>query len=96
MKKLVFTRQMGFSRAEFDRILPSALDQRPFDANGNMITVALDGGTMMMVVSEQKARKIASLSLPFLDIEFTFERLSEAQVDTIMRYFELRYQRGGG
>lgn len=87
---------MGFSRDEFDRILPSALDFRPFAVEGNVVTVRIDSGTMKMVLSEQKARKIASLSLPYLDIGFSFEHLPETQVEEIMRFFELRYQRGGG
>ena len=87
---------MGFSRDEFDRILPSALDNRPFVVESNVVTVQIGGGTMKMVISEQKARKIASLSLPYLDIGFSFEQLSEVDVEEIMRFFELRYQRGGG
>lgn len=87
---------MGFTRQEFDRILPSALDDRDFEVKGNVVSSNVDGGCMILTISEQKSRKIASLSLPYLDVDFSFERLTQAQIEPIMRFFELRYQRGGG
>jgi hypothetical protein len=96
MQKITFAREMGFTREEFDRILPAALNQREFDRSASGIKLPVDGGTMQLVISEQKYRKIASISLPYLDIEFIFEGLSNAQVEETMRYFDLRYQRGGG
>ena len=96
MQKISFAREMGFTREEFDRILPAALNQRAFDRSTGGIKLPIDSGTMQLVISEQKYRKIASISLPYLDIEFIFEGLSDAQVEATMRYFDLRYQRGGG
>lgn len=96
MDKIVFTREMGFTRAEFDRILPSALNGRAYSVKGSAVTSAVDGGTMQLLISEQKYRQIASISLPYLSIEFSFENLTESQVEETMRYFDLRYQRGGG
>lgn len=87
---------MGFTRAEFDRILPSAFNNRPFSVSHNLISCPVDGGTMFLSISEQKFRKIASISLPYIEIDFSFENLDQQQVDTTMRFFDLRYQRGGG
>ena len=96
MQKITFRREMGFTRREFDRILPAALNSRPFDTSATGIQSRVASGTMQLIISEQKYRKIASISLPYLDIEFIFEGLSQAQVDETMRFFDLRYQRGGG
>ncbi len=96
MQKITFSREMGFTRAEFDRILPSALDNRDFVVNGSVVKSAVDGGMMQLTISEQKFRNIASISLPYLAIDFLFEQLTEEQVEQTMRYFDLRYQRGGG
>ena len=87
---------MGFTRAEFDRILPSALNDRHYSMNGSSVSCQVEGGTMHLSISEQKFRKIASFSLPYLEIEFSFENMDQQQVDTTMRFFDLRYQRGGG
>ncbi len=51
---------------------------------------------MQLDISDQKFRNIASISLPYLEIEFSFEQLAEDDVTEIMRFFDLRYQRGGG
>lgn len=96
MQKITFSREMGFTRGEFDRILPAALNNREFDCSASGIKASVSGGTMQLVISEQKYRKIASISLPYLEIEFIFEGLSDAQVEETMRFFDLRYQRGGG
>lgn len=96
MQKIAFSREMGFTRAEFDRILPSALNNRSYDVNGSHVTSMIDGGTMQLIISEQKFRKIASISLPYLCIDFSFEKLTEQQVEQTMLFFDLRYQRGGG
>ena len=96
MQKISFSREMGFTRAEFDRILPSAFDDRPYSVSGNSVSCPIDGGTMHLSISEQKFRNIASISLPYLEIDFWFENLDQQQVDTTMRFFDLRYQRGGG
>jgi len=87
---------MGFTRAEFDRILPAAFNDRPFTVNDNLVSCPVHSGTMHLSISEQKFRKIASISLPYLEIDFLFENMDQKQVDTTMRFFDLRYQRGGG
>ncbi len=91
-----FSREMGFTREEFDRILPAALDDRPFKSEGGNVTLAVASGTMTLDISEQKYRKIASISLPYLEISFSFENMDESEIAETMRYFDLRYQRGGG
>lgn len=96
MRNKNFNREMGFTRREFDRILPAALAQRSFDTEGGKVSLSVANGRMMLDISEQKFRKIASISLPYLEIEFSFENMDEAEIEETMRYFDLRYQRGGG
>jgi hypothetical protein len=96
LERIVFSREMGFTANEFERTLPAALNHRPCDKTPTGYRVAIDAGTMELAVSEQKYRKIASISLPYLSIDFTFDGLSDTQVQEVMRYFDLRFQRGGG
>lgn len=96
MAKIVLTKEMGFTRDEFFRILPSALDHRSFEQSADVVIVAIGNGVLQLNVGEQCYRQIASISLPYLSVEFVFEELAEDQVDEIMRFFNLRYQRGGG
>ncbi len=96
LTEINFSREMGFTRAEFLRILPAALNNHPAQVTEHEATVTIDGGALRIDIGEQKYRKIASISLPYLDVSFTFTGLQQTRIDEFMRFFDLRYQRGGG
>ena len=56
----------------------------------------MNPGKLEIELGPQKYRKIASISLPYLDVNFTFTDVEQQQVDQFIKYFDLRYQRGGG
>jgi hypothetical protein len=87
---------MGFTRAEFLRILPAALNNHQARIGEHEADVTIDDGALRINIGEQKFRKIASISLPYLDVDFSFTGLPQPRVDEFMRFFDLRYQRGGG
>lgn len=91
-----FSREMGFTRDEFFRVLPSALNGRSFKQDAAGITVDVNQGSVRIDVGEQQVRKIASFSLPFIKVDFAFENFNAEQIEEFMNYFDLRYQRGGG
>jgi len=91
-----FSREMGFSQSEFFRILPSALNGREYLLKDSKVTLTTDHGQVTIEVGEQQIRKIASFSLPYIEVKFRFVDFEQSNVDEFMRYFELRYQRGGG
>ena len=91
-----FSREMGFTSAEFLRILPAALSDHEASISDHEVQVQLDGGRLQVRISDQKYRKIASISLPYLEVDFSFSGLEQNRVDEFMRFFDLRYQRGGG
>lgn len=87
---------MGFTTEEFERTLPAALNHRQYKKTSGGYRTELYNGTLELIVSAQKHRKIASFSLPYLVVEFIFDGLQESEVEETMRYFDLRFQRGGG
>lgn len=87
---------MGFTLGEFERTLPAALNHKPYEKTSGGYRAQIASGTLELKVSEQKHRKIASFSLPYLVVDFAFDGLSEAEVAETMRFFDLRFQRGGG
>jgi len=87
---------MGFSQKEFFRILPSALNDRDYQLNDSTVSLSTDHGLVTIDVGEQQLRKIASFALPYIEVKFNFVDFEQSNVDEFMRYFELRYQRGGG
>jgi len=91
-----FSREMGFAREEFFSFLPAALNGRTFQRDAKGVSFELHQGTGRIDVGEQQTRKIASFALPFVKVDFKFENLSEEEFEEFMRFFDLRYQRGGG
>jgi len=91
-----FDREMGFTREEFFRLLPNALNGRPHQIDASGVSVQATPGTVRIDVGEQEYRHIASISMPYVKVEFNFSDFSEADRIEFMRYFDLRYQRGGG
>lgn len=95
MKK-EFSREMGFTRDEFFRLLPNAINGRTFRQDGVGVVVDVPPGHVRIDVGSQQYRKIASFKLPYIKVDFAFEQISDDEQERFMRYFELRYQRGGG
>ncbi len=91
-----FERTMSISHAEFYRLLPRALGGQPFSRTGHRVEVQLGQGRLMIQLSEQAVRQIASLKLPQTRIEFQFAGVDEVVKTDFLSRFELAYQRGGG
>lgn len=91
-----FSREMGFTREEFFGLLPAAVNGRSFQSDVGGVTVDVPPGTVRIDVGEQQLRKIASFSLPYVEVDFEFRNLSSDEIKEFIRYFDLRYQRGGG
>ena len=91
-----FSREMGFTREEFFRLLPGALNDRPHRIDEAGVTVDATPGTVRIDVGEQQFRHIASITMPFVKVDFDFQNFSDTAREEFLRYFDLRYQRGGG
>lgn len=91
-----FSREMGFTREEFFRLLPNALNNRPHQIDATGVSVSTTSGSVRIDVGEQQFRHIASISMPYVRVDFAFSNFPDADREEFMRYFDLRYQRGGG
>ena len=47
-------------------------------------------------LSEQKYRRLATLKIPYMDIEFEFTGANETQRIEFFEKFERKFQKGGG
>ena len=92
----IFSREMGFTREEFFRLLPNALNDRPHRIDDAGVTVDATPGTVRIDVGIQQFRHIASISMPYVKVDFEFRDFSDPEREDFLRYFDLRYQRGGG
>ena len=91
-----FSREMGFTREEFFRLLPNAINDRPHLSDEKGITVDIEAGSLRIDVGAQRFRHIASISMPYVEVDFAFSNICDPDRIEFMRYFDLRYQRGGG
>lgn len=84
------------TRREFMRTLPSAIAPLTWESTGNRLRIPHPGGSVWLTLAPSPARRIASLELPVLRVEFTFHGLDAGQRESFMRRFDLAFHRGGG
>jgi hypothetical protein len=97
--KEILKREMTITHSDFFRILPKALGNLRYHQQNNIITVYLDDGVegeIIISLSEERVRKIASLTLPVTDVTFQQENISEKKKIEFFKHFDRAYHRGGG
>ena len=91
-----FSKEMGVSHADFFRLLPRAMGDVSFEVEGKTVTAELPGGSLTIVIGTEQVRRIALMAIPYAEVSFTFEGVAEDVRTEFMKYFDLRFQRGGG
>jgi hypothetical protein len=98
--EIIFEREMTISHSDFFRILPKAMGSRRYHKQENVITVTLNDegvtGDIVISLSKERVRKIASLTLPVTDVTFQAGNITEEQKIEFFKRFDRAYQRGGG
>lgn len=92
----LFEREMGLTHAEFFRTLPSAVGLHPYEVAGQQVRVKLPDGELSISLGKEQVRKIASITLPYTCISFRFSGVNDEERTKFLKYFDSRYQRGGG
>lgn len=89
-------REMTISLKEFYRLLPFALKGIDFKISNNEISMSYADGNIYIKPGIEHKRKIASLVLPVLHVEFLFFNISNTELKQFYEAFDRAYQRGGG
>lgn len=92
----VFEREMGLTHNEFFRTLPSAVGEQAYKIDGNVITVELNQGRLVLTLAAESVRRIASIRIPKTLVRFSFENVPANEKQHFLHYFDKRFQRGGG
>lgn len=93
----LYRAEMSCSRSELLRELPSAVS--PYRASlqdDGAVAISCDGRLARLVISNDRNRRIGSLSLPVVDITIDFENFTERQYAEFVERFRTRLHRGGG
>ena len=91
-----FVRTMSISHREFFRLLPRAVDGFDFTIQDRDIFIQLGDGRLEVRISEEGERRLASLKLPMINLDFTFSGVDDSIKADFLAQFDLAYQRGGG
>ncbi len=93
-----FKRDMGYSLAEFLRILPSAVKGYAHRIDGNRVIINGSGTSRRLTLnlSTLPERRIGMIRIPRIEVEFLFHNFSERERQAFMVVFDRSYQRGGG
>lgn len=89
-------KEMGYTHAEFLRLLPKALNGAAQQADGDTITVDDGARRLQIELGRESERRIGNIRLPVLPVDLTFTGYSEAEVEATLGRFWRVFQRGGG
>ena len=89
--------EMGFTHYELLKGLPSAVIPYQVVKVGALeYEMQCDGRHVRLLLSPERARVIASISLPVTDVVLSFFNFDEAQYTAFMDRFKRYLHRGGG
>lgn len=89
-------REMGYTRAEFMRTLPSALRNHSYRVEGNIISIQVGFSIVRIELGAELVRRIASIVLPYMPVSFDFGDLNPGEAKQFLDHFDLYYRKGGG
>ena len=93
---VIESREFGLSHGDFERIFPRVWPEyEKIDERSVRLKFAA-GGCVIISLSEQKIRRLATLRIPYMDIGFRFEATDEDQRIEFYKKFERAFQKGGG
>lgn len=94
--EIAYSREMGLTHNDFWRLLPRAMGEHTYEIQGNTVHATVFGGTLKIHLGDVQERRIALMCLPFAEVSFTFNGISELDQQAFKKHFDLYFQRGGG
>lgn len=88
--------EMGISHADFFRLLPAALAERPHSISPDEVTVDTGRGRIRIRIAPEGERRLGRMRLPVTPLELHFEGLDDEEMRTFLHRFRAAYQKGGG
>lgn len=95
----ILKREMGYTRPEFMRTLPSALHDYDYTVEGDVITIIAPeapGKSMTITLGSEAVRKIAMIRIPYMHVDFDFTQVEAAVHKRFLAQFDLYFKKGGG
>jgi len=92
----IVDKEMGYTHADFLRLLPKAVGAAEIGIDGRVIRVADGERRLRIDLSEESVRHLGHFRLPVTHVRLTFSGYSEAEREAALERFWRAYQKGGG
>jgi hypothetical protein len=90
-------RDMGYTEAEWLRVLPAALGSWPWQREGQRVLAqASGGGTLELTWSALPPRRLGLAAIPRLAVVFRTQGIASQEFAVWLARFDLYTRRGGG
>lgn len=90
------TKDMALTRKTFFDTLPRALDSADFTVDGDTVTLAGDGRSLVIEFREKDTMKLGGFSVPRADVTLDFQGYGKAEAEASLARFQRYFHRGGG
>jgi hypothetical protein len=90
---------MAVTYDEFYRLINKTIksdDKLTVDSNNSTVSFPFSDGEINITLGEQQTRKIASLSIQHMLINFKFQNLTKNEIELYLNKFDITFQKGGG
>ena len=87
-------KEMGYTHADFFRLLPRAMGSYPYEVNGLEVNCTLPSGTLKITLGEERERRLVLVVIPCTTITFEYHNVTEQDREAFVNYFELRFMKG--
>lgn len=87
---------MGISRDDLYRALPSIFREQPYEIKDNLVISENNHGRLIIEIIKEDFRKLASMKVPRLILDFSFEEYTQVQINFFTERFLLHLHKGGG
>jgi len=92
----IVDKEMGYTHADFLRLLPKAVGDADIRIDGRVIRIAAGERRLRIDLSEESVRRLGHFRLPVTHVRLTFSGYSEAEREAALERFWRAYQKGGG
>ena len=89
-------REVQISRKEFIHQLPDALENRPYEIDGNHIRVRDGDKSIHIRLIDEGPDQQGSLLLPMKEVQFEFDGHTQAEAEAFMDHYDQHTLRFGG
>jgi len=93
---MIIKKDMGYTHADFFRLLPSAMGANPYEINGLEVKCALPSGNLTITLDEERERRLFLVVMPCTQVTFEYENVSDKDRKAFIKYFDLRFMKGLG